>query len=56
MSVVMGIAYNPFLDTETVGAHRNHEVAELLKFCWTERIVEIDAVEKERPSLGLILE
>ena len=31
------------------------EIAELLKF-WTERIVEIDAVEKEGPSLGLILE
>ena len=55
MSGVMGIAYNPFLDSETGGAHRNHEVAELLKF-WTEKIVEIDAVEKERPSLGLILE
>ena len=51
----MGIAYNPFLDSETGGAHRNHEVAELLKF-WTERIMEIDAVEKEGPSLGLILE
>ena len=55
VSGVMGIAYNPFLDSETGGAHRNHEVAELLKF-WTERIVEIDAVEKEGPSLGLILE
>ena len=55
VSGVMGIAYNPFLDSETGGAHRNHEVAELLKF-WTERIMEIDAVEKEGPSLGLILE
>ena len=55
VSGVMGIAYNPFLDSETGGAHRNHEVAELLKF-WTEKIMEIDAVEKERPSLGLILE
>ena len=55
VSGVMGIAYNPFLDSETGGAHRNHEVAELLKF-WTEKIVEIDAVEKGRPSLGLILE
>ena len=52
---VMGMAYNPFLDSEAGGAHRNHEVAELLKF-WTEKIVEIDAVERERPSLGLILE
>ena len=25
VSVVMGIAYNPFLDSETGGAHRNHE-------------------------------
>ena len=55
VSGVMGIAYNPFLDSEAGGAHRNHEVAELLKF-WTERIMEIDAVEKEGPSLGLILE
>ena len=55
VSGVMGIAYNPFLDSETGGAHSHHEVAELLKF-WTEKILEIDAVEKERPSLGLILE
>ena len=49
------MAYNPFLDSEARGAHRNHEVAELLKF-WIEKTVEIDAVERERPSLGLILE
>ena len=55
VSGVMGIAYNPFLDSEAGGAHRNHEVTELLKFC-PEKIVEIDAVERERPSLGLILE
>ena len=55
VSGVMGIAYNPFLDSEAGGAHRNHEVAELLKF-WTEKIVEIDAVERERASLGLMLE
>ena len=55
VSGVVGIAYNPFLDLEAGGAHRNYEVAELLKF-WTERIMEIDPVERERPSLGLILE
>ena len=33
----------------------NFEVAELLKF-WTEKIVEIDPTERERPSLGLLLE
>ena len=55
VSGVLGMAYNPFLNSEDGGAHRNHEVAELLKF-WTEKIVEIDAVERERPSRGLILE
>ena len=55
VSGVMGMAYNPFLDSGAGGAHRNYEVAELLKF-WTEKIVEIDTVERERPSLGLILE
>ena len=55
VSGVMGMAYNPFLDLEAGGAHRNYEVAELLKF-WTEKIMEIDPVERERPSLGLILE
>ena len=55
VSGVMGMAYNPFLDLEAGGAHRNYEVAELLKF-WTEKIMEIDTVERERPSLGLILE
>ena len=49
------MAYNPFLDLEAEGAHRNYEVAELPKF-WTEKIMEIDTVERERPSLGLILE
>ena len=51
----MRIAYNPFLDSEAGSAHRNHEVTELLKF-WTEKIIVIDTVERERPSLGLILE
>ena len=51
---VMGIAYNPFLDSEAGNAYMNYEVAELLKF-WTEKIIEIDTVERERPSLGLTL-
>ena len=55
VSGVTGIAYNPFLDSEARGALRNHEVAELLKF-WTEKIIEIDTVERERPSLGMTLE
>ena len=55
MSGVMGIAYNPFLDSEAGSAHRNNEVTELLKFC-TEMIIEIDTEERERLCLGLILE
>ena len=55
VSGAMGIAYNPFLDSETGSAQRNHKVTELLKF-WTEKIIEIDPVEREKPSLGLILE
>ena len=51
----MGIATNPFLDSKAGRAHRNHEVTELLKF-WTEKIIEIDSVEKEKPSLGFLLE
>ena len=47
VSGVMGMAYNPFLDSEAGGAHRNYEVAELLKF-WTEKIVGIDTLERER--------
>ena len=31
------------------------EVKELLKF-WSEKIVEIDPTERERPSVGLLLE
>ena len=50
----MGIAYNPFLDSEAGSAHSNHEVTELLKF-WTEKIIEIDPAQREKPSLGLIL-
>ena len=32
VSGVVGIAYNPFLDSEAGSAHKNHEVTELLKF------------------------
>ena len=42
---VMGMAYSPFLDSEAGNAHRNYEMTELLKF-WTEKIIEIDPVEK----------
>ena len=57
-SRVMGIAYNPFLDSEAnnaYNAYMNFEVAELLKI-WTEKIVEIDPTERERPSLDLLIE
>ena len=51
----MGIAYNPFLDSEAGNAYMIYEVAELLKF-WAEKLIEIDPVEREWPSLGLTLE
>ena len=51
----MGIAYNPFLDSEAGNAYMIFEVAELLNF-WTEKIIEIDLTEREKPSLGLLLE
>ena len=52
MSGVMGIVYDPFLDSDTGNAYINLEVPELSKF-WTEKILEIDPTERERPSLGL---
>ena len=55
VSGVMGIAYNPFLNSEAGSAHRNPEVMELLKF-WTEKIIVIDSMEREKPSLGLLLD
>ena len=51
----MKIAYNPFLDSEAGNAYMNFEVAEFLKF-WTEKIIEIEPTERERPSLALLLE
>ena len=51
----MGIDYNPFLDSEAGNAYMNFEVAEFLNF-WTEKTTEIDPTERERPSLGLLLE
>ena len=55
VSGVMGIPYNPFLDSETGNAYMNFEVAELSKF-WTEKNIGIDPKEKEMPSLVLLLE
>ena len=55
VSGVMGIAYNPFWDSEAGNAYMNYEVAELLKF-WTEKIIEIDPVERKRRSLRLTLD
>ena len=51
----MGIAYNPFLDSEAGNAHKSFEMTKLLKF-WTEKIIEVDPAERERSRLGLILE
>ena len=40
----MGIACNPFLDSEAGNAFMKFEVAELLKL-WTEKIIEIDSTK-----------
>ena len=55
VSGVMGMAFNPFLDSEAASAYKNHEVTEILKF-WTEKIIVVDPTEREKPSLGLLLE
>ena len=47
VSGVMGMAYNPFLDSEAGNACMNFEVAELLKF-WTEKLRLTRRKEKER--------
>ena len=43
VSGVMGIAFNPFLDSEAGNAYMNLEEPQLLKF-WT----EIDPMKRER--------
>ena len=53
ISGIMRMSYNPFLSTEAGAAYMNFEVMELLKF-WTEKIIEGDATERDKPSLGLL--
>ena len=55
VSVVIGLVHNPFLDSEAGNTYMNFEASKLLKF-WTEKIIEIDPTERERPSLGLLFE
>ena len=55
VSGVMGIAYNTFLGSEAGSAHRTHEVTKLITFL-TEKMIKIDPAEREKPSLGFILE
>ena len=55
VSGIMGMSYNHFLDAKAGAAYMNFEVTELLKF-WTQKIVEIDPIGRERPSPGLLLE
>ena len=51
----MGITYIHFLDPGARNACMDFEMAELSKF-WTEKVVEIEPTEREKPSLGLLLE
>ena len=43
------------MNEEAGSAHRNHELTELLKF-WREKIIVIVSMEREKASLGLLLE
>ena len=43
------------MNSEAGSAQRNHEMTELLKF-WTKKIIVINSMEREKPSLGLLLE
>ena len=52
---VMGITYIHILDPEARNACMDFEMTELSKF-WTEKLVEIEPTEREKPSLGLLLE
>ena len=51
----MRISYNPFLSRKAGAACLNIEFTELLKF-WTENLNGIDTLEREKPSLSLLLE
>ena len=54
-SRVMGISYNPFLCTEAGTDYMNFKVAEFLKL-WTEKMIKVDALDREKPSLGFLIE
>ena len=53
VSGIMKISYNPFLSIEAEAAYMNFEITELRQF-WTEKIVQIDSAEREKPSLCLL--
>ena len=55
VSRVMWVSFNLFLSREAGLAYLNFGITELLKF-WTEKIIEIDSLERNKPSLGLLLE
>ena len=55
VSGIMKISYNTFLSIEAGAAYMNFEFTELRKF-WTERIVQIDSAEREKPSFCLLFE
>ena len=55
VSGIMGMSNSPFLSADARAAYTNFEVTELLKF-WTEKIIKIDSMEREKPNLGLLFE
>ena len=52
---VMGMSYISFLSTEAGAVYMNFRVTEFLVI-WTEKIIEIDTTENEKPSPDFLLE
>ena len=55
VSVVIGIAYNPFLSEDIRDYFFDYEQAVLLRF-WTSRIARIKSATNPQIKLGLVLE
>ena len=51
----MVVSYNLFLDAEGGEAYMKFDDIELLIF-WTDKVIEIDVLDREKPELRLLLE
>ena len=55
MSIIPGMAYNPFVNEEAREAYFDYEQVVVLDF-WVERIRETEMLMVEQPKLGIVLE